>query len=78
MTRIRKEKPGIIKRVLKACLLLLVLFLILSVLQVAVLRFVNPPFTMTMISNWLRTRWLDESLSGLTLSGDLFARSLPI
>jgi len=53
VTRIRKEKPGIIKRVLKACLLLLVLFLILSVLQVAVLRFVNPPFTGTMISNWV-------------------------
>ncbi|HEX9910247.1 MAG TPA: monofunctional biosynthetic peptidoglycan transglycosylase [Desulfatiglandales bacterium] len=53
MTRIRREKPGIVKRVIKACLLFLGLFLVLSVLQVAVLRFVNPPFTGTMISNWV-------------------------
>jgi len=53
VTRIRREKPGIVKRVIKACLLFLVLFLVLSVLQVAVLRFVNPPFTGTMISNWV-------------------------
>jgi len=39
--------------VLKACLFLLGLFLILSVVQVAVLRVVNPPFTGTMISNWV-------------------------
>ncbi len=53
MTRIKREKPGRIKRFLKACLFLLGLFLILSALQVALLRFVNPPFTGTMISNWV-------------------------
>lgn len=38
---------------LRACLSLLGLFLILSVVQVAVLRVANPPFTGTMISNWM-------------------------
>ena len=53
MTRTRREKPGIVRRVVKACFLLVVLFLVVSVLQVAVLRFVNPPFTGAMISNWV-------------------------
>ncbi len=53
MTRIRRQKRGIAKRGIKACLLFLGVFLVLSVLQVAVLRFVNPPFTGTMISNWV-------------------------
>lgn len=56
MARIKKEKQGIVKRVIKACLLFLGLFLVLSALQVAVLRFVNPPFTGTMISNWVADR----------------------
>jgi monofunctional biosynthetic peptidoglycan transglycosylase len=42
-----------VRRVVKACFLLVVLFLVVSVLQVAVLRFVNPPFTGAMISNWV-------------------------
>lgn len=53
MTRVGKEKPGRIRRVLRASLFLLGLFLILSVAQVALLRVVNPPFTGTMISNWV-------------------------
>jgi monofunctional biosynthetic peptidoglycan transglycosylase len=48
----RKEKPGIVRRVIKTGLFLLALFIVISILQVAVLRFVNPPFTGTMISNW--------------------------
>jgi len=39
--------------VIKACLFLMGLFLFLSVVQVAVLRVVNPPFTGIMISNWV-------------------------
>jgi len=44
----------------------MVLFLVVSVVQVAVLRVVNPPFTGTMISNWItdkvagrKAQWLD-------------------
>ena len=53
MTRIKREKPGIVRRVIKACVLFLGLFLVFSILQVAALRFVNPPFTGTMISSWV-------------------------
>jgi len=53
VTRMKRKKPGLAKRVIKACLLLLGLFVAVSVLQVAVLRFVNPPFTGIMISNWI-------------------------
>jgi monofunctional biosynthetic peptidoglycan transglycosylase len=53
VTRTSREKPGIVRRVVKASFLLVVLFLVVSVLQVAVLRFVNPPFTGAMISNWV-------------------------
>ncbi len=53
MTRIKRKKPGLAKRVIKAGLLFLVLFFVVSVVQVAVLRFVNPPFTGTMISTWI-------------------------
>jgi monofunctional biosynthetic peptidoglycan transglycosylase len=60
VTRIKREKPGIVKRVIKACLLFLCLFLVLSVLQVAVLRFVNPPFTGTMISNWVADKMAER------------------
>jgi monofunctional biosynthetic peptidoglycan transglycosylase len=60
VTRIKREKPGIVKRVIKACLLFLGLFLVLSVLQVAVLRFVNPPFTGTMISNWVADKMAER------------------
>ena len=66
MTRIKRKKPGFAKRVIKAGLLCLVLFLVVSVVQVAVLRVVNPPFTGTMISNWIadkvtgrEAQWLD-------------------
>ena len=66
MTRIKRKKLGFAKRVIKAGLLCLVLFLVLSVVQVAVLRVVNPPFTGTMISNWIadkvtgrEAQWLD-------------------
>jgi monofunctional glycosyltransferase len=48
-----RHKPGIVKRILKACLLFVSLSLVLSILQVVVLRFANPPFTGTMISNWV-------------------------
>ena len=53
MTRIKRKKPSLAKRVIKAGLLFLAVFLVLSVLQVTVLRFVNPPLTGTMISNWI-------------------------
>jgi len=53
VTRIKREKPGIVRRVIKACVLFLGLFLVFSILQVAALRFVNPPFTGTMISSWV-------------------------
>jgi len=53
VTRIKRKKPGLAKRVIKAGLLFLVLFFVVSVVQVAVLRFVNPPFTGIMISNWI-------------------------
>jgi monofunctional biosynthetic peptidoglycan transglycosylase len=53
VARIRRQKPGIVKRVIKAGLLFLGLFFALSALQVAVLRVVNPPFTGTMVSNWV-------------------------
>jgi len=53
VTRIKRKKPGLAKRVIKAGLLFLVLFFVVSVVQVAVLRFVNPPFTGTMISTWI-------------------------
>ncbi len=56
MTRIKRKKPGLAKRVIKAGLLFLVLFFVVSVVQVAVLRFVNPPFTGTMISNWIEDK----------------------
>ena len=66
MTRIKRKKPGFAKRIIKAGLLCLVLFLVVSVVQVAVLRVVNPPFTGTMISNWIadkvtgrEAQWLD-------------------
>jgi monofunctional biosynthetic peptidoglycan transglycosylase len=53
VTRIKRKKPGLAKRIIKAGLLFLVLFFVVSLAQVAVLRFVNPPFTGTMISNWI-------------------------
>jgi len=53
VTRIKRKKPGTAKRVIKAGLLFLAGFLGLSVLQVTVLRFVNPPLTGAMISNWI-------------------------
>jgi len=66
VTRIKRKKLGFAKRVIKAGLLCLVLFLVVSVVQVAVLRVVNPPFTGTMISNWIadkvtgrEAQWLD-------------------
>jgi monofunctional biosynthetic peptidoglycan transglycosylase len=49
----KRKKPGIVRRIIKACFLALGAFLVFSVLQVAVLRFVNPPFTGTMVSNWV-------------------------
>ncbi|NTV34917.1 MAG: monofunctional biosynthetic peptidoglycan transglycosylase, partial [Deltaproteobacteria bacterium] len=62
----KRKKPGLAKRFIKAGLLLLVLFLVVSVAQVAVLRFVNPPFTGAMISSWIadkaagrEAQWLD-------------------
>jgi monofunctional biosynthetic peptidoglycan transglycosylase len=57
VSRIKRKKSGIVKRIVKASLLLLGLFLVLSVLQVAVLRFVNPPFTGNVISNWVADKW---------------------
>jgi monofunctional glycosyltransferase len=56
VTRLRREKPGIVRRAIKACLLVLGLFLLLSVLQVGLLRFVNPPFTGAMVSSWVADR----------------------
>jgi monofunctional biosynthetic peptidoglycan transglycosylase len=66
VTRSKRKGPGFVKKVLKACLLLLILFLAVSVLQVALLRFINPPATGTMIHNWVadkaqgrEARWPD-------------------
>ena len=53
MTRVKRKKPGLVRRLLKTCLLLLGLFVVLSVLQVAALRFVNPPFTGALLSAWI-------------------------
>lgn len=53
MTRITRKKAGVLKRVIKACLLFLGLFMAVSVLEVAALRFVNPPFTGAAVSNWI-------------------------
>jgi monofunctional biosynthetic peptidoglycan transglycosylase len=64
--RVKKKKPDIIRKVLKGSLLCLSLFLVISILQVAVLKFVNPPFTGTIVSNWVadkmagkEARWPD-------------------
>jgi len=56
VTRIQRKKPSLPKRAVKACLLLLILFLAVSVLQVALLRFINPPVTGAMISNWVEDK----------------------
>jgi monofunctional biosynthetic peptidoglycan transglycosylase len=67
VSHIKKKKTGVVKRVLKACLLCLSLFLAISVMQVAALRFVNPPFTGAMLSEWVadeiagqEARWPDS------------------
>jgi monofunctional biosynthetic peptidoglycan transglycosylase len=72
VSHIKKKKTGVVKRVLKACLLCLSLFLVISVLQVAALRFVNPAFTGAMISNWVadkiagqEARWPDPKWRSL-------------
>ncbi len=66
MTRVKRKKPGLLRRVVKTCVLLLALFAVLSVLQVAVLRFVNPPFIGAVVSDWVsdkmagrEARWPD-------------------
>jgi len=51
--RTRRKKPGTLRRIIKACLLFLGVCLAVSVLQVAVLRVLNPPFTGAMVSNWV-------------------------
>jgi monofunctional glycosyltransferase len=56
VTRIKRKKPGIVRRIIKTCLLVLGVFLVLSLLQVAVLRFVNPPFTGAMVSIWVEDK----------------------
>jgi monofunctional biosynthetic peptidoglycan transglycosylase len=40
-------------RIIKIGLLLLSLFLVVSLIQVALLKFLNPPFTGAMVSNWV-------------------------
>jgi len=47
------KKPGTLRRIVKACLLLLGCVVAVSVMQVAVLRVLNPPFTGAMVSNWV-------------------------
>ena len=56
MTRIKRKKPGTLRRIIKTGLLFLAVFIVFSVLQVTVLRFANPPFTGAMVSNWLADR----------------------
>jgi monofunctional biosynthetic peptidoglycan transglycosylase len=56
VTRVKRKKPGLVRRVVKTCVLLLGIFVVLSVLQVAVLRFVNPPFTGATVFNWFADR----------------------
>jgi monofunctional biosynthetic peptidoglycan transglycosylase len=56
VTRIKRKKPGTLRRIIKTGLLFLAVFIVFSVLQVTVLRFVNPPFTGAMVSNWLADR----------------------
>jgi len=51
--RTRRKKPSTLRRIIKACLLFLGVCLAVSVLQVAVLRVLNPPFTGAMVSNWV-------------------------
>ncbi len=53
MTRIKRKKTGTVRRIIKTGLLCLSVFLVFSVLQVTVLRFVNPPFTGAMVFNWV-------------------------
>jgi monofunctional biosynthetic peptidoglycan transglycosylase len=56
VTRIKRKKPGIVRRITKACALVLGAFLVFSVLQVAVLKLVNPPFTGAMLSGWVKDK----------------------
>ena len=51
--RTRRKKPGTLRRIIKTCLLFLGVCLAVSVLQGAVLRVLNPPFTGAMVSNWV-------------------------
>ncbi len=60
----REKKKGFLKaipgRLLRFFLMLLLLFFILTIVQVAVLRYINPPFTMPMASLWLKDRLTDR------------------
>jgi monofunctional biosynthetic peptidoglycan transglycosylase len=51
--RAKGKKPGTLRRIVKACLLFLGVCVAVSVMQVAVLRVLNPPFTGAMVSNWV-------------------------
>ena len=54
------KKKGFIKRLVGQCLRfllkLLIIVLILTVAQVVLLRFVDPPFTATMACNWVKNK----------------------
>ena len=51
--RTKRKKPGILRRMFKAGLCFLGACLAVSILQVALLRVLNPPFTGAMVSNWV-------------------------
>jgi len=51
--RAKGKRPGTLRRIIKTCLLFLGVCVAVSVLQVAVLRVLNPPFTGAMVSKWV-------------------------
>ena len=50
----RKKRPSIFRRVLKWCLRILFVLWLFTLLQVFLLRFINPPFTACMFRNWIQ------------------------
>jgi monofunctional glycosyltransferase len=50
----RKKRPSAIRRVLKWCLKILFVLWLLTLLQVFLLRFINPPFTVGILRTWVQ------------------------
>ncbi|MBW1797512.1 MAG: transglycosylase domain-containing protein [Deltaproteobacteria bacterium] len=52
----RKKRPSAIRRVLKWGLKILFVLWLLTLVQVFLLRFINPPFTAGMVRTWVQNR----------------------